>query len=228
MNRIFGILLVGSLLVGCPQLPDERVSADAKIEFNQALADELSEMKVVDQLVASNAYPPESYSDLTLEEWEAFKDKTYRAHQKRAEEIFHDFGFVGFDLAGEAGSSDFWIIVQHSDHDSKFQNEVLKKMKVEVDRGNADSKEYGLLVDRVKLNTGESQIYGTQVDFDHDTCQAYPKNLADRIGVNARRKEIGLEPLEIYLNEMTQMHFEMNKQFYSERGVTEPKLYETE
>ena len=61
-----------------------------------------------------------------------------------------------------------------------------------------------------------------------ETGQAYPKDLEDSLNVNERRKSIGLEPLEEYLNEMTEMHFEMNKEYYSEKGITEPKLYKTE
>jgi len=78
--------------------------------------------------------------------------------------IFDQYGFAGFDLVGEKGSSDFWLIVQHSDHNPEFQLEVLEKMKIEVDKGNADSRNYALLLDQVKLNTGHAQIYGTQVD----------------------------------------------------------------
>jgi hypothetical protein len=36
-----------------------------------------------------------------------------------------------------------------------------------------------------------------------------------------------LPPLEEYLNGMTQMHFEMNKEGYLKRGVKEPTLYKT-
>ena len=50
--------------------------------------------------------------------------------------------------------------------------------------------------------------------------QAYPRKLADSIKVNERRKSIGLEPIEEYLNKMTEMHFEMNKQNYLNKGIT--------
>ena len=43
--------------------------------------------------------------------------------------------------------------------------------------------------------------------------------------MNKRRKSIGLEPIEIYLNGMSEMHFEMNKENMLKRGITEPKLY---
>ncbi len=228
MTKIYRILLIGLLLIGCKPKTNRNEIVDNTVEFNQTLADELSKMVVIDQLAASNAYPPKNYFHLTLKEWKSFKDSVFTTHQKRAKELFDQYGFVGFNLAGEEGSSNFWLIVQHSDHDPEFQNEILGKMKIEVDKGNADSRNYGLLVDRVKLNTGQAQIYGTQVAYNMEICQAYPKKLADSINVNKRRKEIGLEPLEEYLNEMTKMNFEMNKEYYSKKGVTEPKLYKTE
>ena len=116
-------------------------------------------------------------------------------------------------------------MVQHSDHNPDFQKEVLEKMKIEVDKGNAKPGNYGLLVDRVQLNTGKKQVFGTQVTYNMETGQAYPRDLEDSLHVNKRRKSIGLKPIEEYLNGMTEMHFEMNKEYYLKKGVTEPKLY---
>ena len=45
--------------------------------------------------------------------------------------------------------------------------------------------------------------------------------------MNERRKSIGLEPIEEYLNGMSEMHFEMNKDYYTSKGITKPTLYET-
>jgi len=226
MKIIYGILLIGILIFGCKEKPIRNEIVDEEVGFNQVLADELAQMKVIDQLAASNAYPPENYANLTLEEWKSFKDSVYRTHQKRLAQIFKEYGFPGFDLVGEGGSIDFWLMTQHSDHNPSFQEEVLAKMKIEVDKGNANSRNYGLLVDRVKLNTGQKQVYGTQVDYNFEIAQAYPKNLADSANVNERRKSIGLDPIEVYLNRMTKMHFNMNKQLYLDKGITEPKLYD--
>lgn len=228
MNKINGFLLIGLLAFGCKPNTATNELAEKKVVFNQALADELSKMEVIDQLAAANAYPTESYSHLTQDEWESFKDSVYLTNQKRVKEIFEEYGFAGFDLVGKEGSSNFWLIVQHSDHNPEFQKEVLEQMKIEISKGNASSRNYGLLVDRVNLNTGQPQIYGTQVDYNMEICQAFPKNLADSINVNKRRKEIGLQPIEEYLNDMAKMNFEMNKEFYLKKGVTKPKLYEVQ
>ena len=50
MKQIFGILIIGILLVGCKGIkPNQK-----KVEFNQELADELSKMAEIDQLAAGN------------------------------------------------------------------------------------------------------------------------------------------------------------------------------
>jgi hypothetical protein len=43
------------------------------------------------------------------------------------------------------------------------------------------------------------------------TRKGLPKKLTDSANVNKRRESIGLEPIEAYLNIMSEMHFEMNK-----------------
>jgi hypothetical protein len=225
MKKTLGILIIGILLIGCKQKTSKEKEAQVKeVVFNQELTKELSKMAEVDQIAAY--IPQGEYKKMTTEEWNSFKDSVFTTHQKRLKEIFEEYGFVGFDLAGEDGSRNFWLMVQHSDHNPDFQKKVLKKMKIEVDKGNAIPSNYGLLVDRVNLNTGNKQIYGTQVTYNMETGQAYPKPLEDSLRVNERRKSVGLEPIEEYLNGMTEMHFEMNRENYLKKGVTEPKLYE--
>ena len=224
MKKLLGILIIGFSFFGCKENSSEKKEIKQKIEFNQDLADELKEMAEVDQIAAY--IPQGEYKKMSNEEWNSFKDSVFTTHQKRLKQIFDKYGFIGFDLAGEEGSRNFWLMVQHSDHNPNFQKEVLERMKIEVDKGNAIPSNYGLLVDRVNLNTGEKQIYGTQVTYNMETGQAYPKPLEDSLNVNARRISIGLEPIEEYLNGMTEMHFEMNKDNYLKKGVTEPKLYE--
>ncbi|MFT5751386.1 MAG: hypothetical protein ACI828_001623 [Flavobacteriales bacterium] len=58
-----------------------------------------------------------------------------------------------------------------------------------------------------------------------NTEQACPKKIADSATVNERRTSMGLEPLEDYLNSMSQSHFHMNKEYYAKKGITAPTLY---
>lgn len=211
--------LVLVLLVSCKTEKENPV----KKGYNQELVNELASMIEIDQVAAG--VPSGKYKELTEEEWQSFKDSVFAVNHKKATEIFNKHGFVGFDVAGKEGSRDFWLIVQHLDFNPQFQNEVLKKMKTEVENQNANPENYAYLLDRVQLNTGKKQVFGTQVSYNWKVCQAYPKPLIDSINVNKRRKEIGMEPLEVYLNEMSEMHFEINKEIFSKVNITKPKLY---
>ena len=82
----------------------------------------------------------------------------------------------------------------------------------------------GLLEDRVRVNTGRPQLYGTQRDF-NELGQAYIKDLEDRDQVNERRAALEMETLEAYLNDATLFHFEMNKEYLATQGITKPTLY---
>lgn len=226
MKKIIGILIVGLLLFGCKEKTSEKREIKEKIEFNQELANELKKMAEIDQIAAY--IPQGEYKKMTDMQWNSYKDSVFTTHEMRLKQIFKQYGFVGFDLAGKEGSQNFWLMIQHSDHNPDFQKEVLEKMKIEVDKGNAKPSNYGLLVDRVMLNIGKQQVYGTQVDYNMETGQAFPRNLKDSSEVNKKRKSIGLEPIEEYLNGMSEMHFEMNKEGYIKKGITEPKLYKIE
>ncbi|WP_426092397.1 hypothetical protein [Flavobacterium sp. DSR3-2] len=90
---------------------------------------------------------------------------------------------------------------------------------------NANPDNYAYPLDRVNANGGEKQNFGTQVDY-RLNGQAKPKNgLIDSLNVDKRRNEYGLKPLKDYLNQMTELHFEMNKEYFSKKGITKPNLY---
>lgn len=223
MKGILGLVVTYFLIVGCDPKSDSSAKIEKQIEFNQDLADELKRMAEIDQVAAY--IPQGKYKEWSSEKWNQFKDSVFVKNQTRVEQIFNEYGFVGYDLAGKEGSGNFWLIVQHSDHNPDFQQSVLDKMKIEVEKQNADPTTYGLLLDRVSLNTGKKQVYGTQVDYNIETGQAFAKDLIDSLTVDERRKSISLPPLVQYLNEMTEMHFEMNKAYFIEKGINGPKFY---
>jgi hypothetical protein len=185
---------------------------------------ELKEIVKIDQLAANNASSPKGYEYLSNEKWLIFKDSVFTNHKIRVERIFDRIGFLGFDKFGKDGSKDFWLVVQHSDKYPDFQKEVLKKMKIEVKKNNANPQNYAYLYDRLKLNIGQKQLYATQIEY-NKFGQAIPKRLEDSTNIDLRRKQYKLENLKEYLNSMTQMHFEMNRQYFMKEGINEPKLY---
>ncbi|PAW92079.1 hypothetical protein CKK33_00640 [Mucilaginibacter sp. MD40] len=191
-------------------------------KFNQPLADSLAKWVKVDQIAAS--VPQGEYKNWTRERWDNFKDSVFNTHQRLLANIFKQYGYPGYDLVGKTGSNHFWLMVQHCDKHPDFQIQVLKAMKVEVDKNNADPKNFAYLTDRVNINTGKKQVYATQLTYNTKLCQAIPRPLADSANVNIRRRQVGLEPIEVYLNQMSRLHFEMNKEVYEKQGIHEPKI----
>lgn len=191
----------------------------------QQLQTQLQEMVVIDQVAAK--VRTGKYKDYTDERWKSFQDSVFQTNQKTIEGYFSRYGYLGYKEVGKESSNHFWLLVQHADHDPTFQKEVLRAMKKEVKKKNANPENYAYLFDRVQVNAGKKQLFGTQVEYlVKTTGRAIPKyGLIDSAHVDRLRKEHNLNPLKDYLNQMTQLHFQMNKAAYLEKGITEPDLY---
>ena len=87
---------------------------------------------------------------------------------------------------------------------------MLKLIKKQVDKKQAKANDFAFLTDRVLINSGKEQLYGTQLGYDKDN-NAFSKNLQDKENVNKRRKELGMESLEAYLKRATELHKEQNQ-----------------
>jgi hypothetical protein len=111
----------------------------------------------------------------------------------RLREIIDEHGWPTFDLVDRDGATAAWLIAQHADFDVEFQAEALELMRTALDGGQADPAEVAYLEDRVAVNRGEPQRYGTQVRCrDGEPTPATP--LADPDGVDQLRAEVGMWP----------------------------------
>jgi hypothetical protein len=119
-------------------------------------------------------------------------------NNREVRRIFQRYGYLNFDRVGEEGSNNFWLLVQHQDAYPQFQDSVLAEMKKEVDRKKASAINYAYLLDRVKVNTGQQQVYGTQMRINADFTSWEPNPLIEPEKVNERRKSVGLGTIEEY------------------------------
>lgn len=198
------------------------LSSTVFAQKNKLLKNTLAKMVIWDQKAAG--LPPEGTA-FESPKWQNFKDSVFTSHYGRLKAVFASMGFPGEDMVGKEGSKHFWLMVQHLDKWPAFQQQVLNSMEKEVAKQNASAKDFAYLTDRVRLNTGQKQVYGTQVTYNTDSCKAIPRALENPESVNQRRKAVGLETLEKYLNGMSEMHFMMNKDRYEKVGILKPKLY---
>ena len=189
-------------------------SSVAHAQAPPVLYPELS--KTLDSLVYVDQWPMQrmfqQQPDTAGRNLEDVEKLNFANHQLVLEKIVRQYGYPGFRQVGEKSANNFWLLVQHADAHPDFQRQVLKLMLVEVKRENAKPANYAYLTDRVALNAGQPQDYGTQVQFTGPGIgKASPRNLRDPQHVNQRRAAMHMETLEAYLKMSDEMHEHMNK-----------------
>lgn len=129
------------------------------------------------------------------------------------ENIFHKYGYPGYNLVGKKSSHNFWLLIQHQDWYPDFQVKVLEKMKLEANNNNASILDYAYLIDRVKVNSNQLQIYGTQMKLNENNTSYEPKPVTNPDELNKRRIEIGLSTIEEYIDVMNKhYHGDLKKE----------------
>src|SRR5690606_11018508 len=101
-------------------------------------------------------------------------------------------GLVGVEAARSA-----WLVAQHADHHLSLQRRALELMTSAVERGEAEANLLAMLRDRVAVNEGRRQIYGTQI-FRLADGTPVPWPCEDPEHLDERRAEVGLVPFADY------------------------------
>jgi len=125
---------------------------------------------------------------------------TARLKQLLAGRDWFKLSEVGARAAGSAFS-----IVQHSD-DLAFQREVLKKMEPLVGTDELTGESYALLYDRVAVQDGRPQRFGSQGADCKQGKYMTPSNVEDPTNLDRRRAALGMEPEAAYLAELDDMY----------------------
>ncbi|MTB52426.1 DUF6624 domain-containing protein [Lewinella sp. W8] len=84
-----------------------------------------------------------------------------------------------------------WLVLQHSR--PQIRAKYFPLIEEAVNRGELGKSQYALMKDRILMDQGEPQLYGSQIK----NGELY--DLQDPETVNERRAEMGLEPLKVYL-----------------------------
>ncbi len=112
-------------------------------------------------------------------------------HNRYIHQIIDEYGYPTEKSVGKEGMKKFWLLVQHQDSDVTLQKACLRKCDFAP-------KEKAYLIDRVLVNTGKKQRYGTQMRRTINGSLA-PRTITQKKGVDARRKSVGLGTLEKYI-----------------------------
>ena len=117
-------------------------------------------------------------------------------------------GWPAANLVGEQAAGAAWLLVQHADREPEFQADILKRMETLLPSGGVSRRDFALLTDRVLVNRGEPQVYGTQ--YEAVTIGGIvhfgPKTpIRDAGNLDARRTGMGLSPHDRYVADLREM-----------------------
>ncbi len=114
----------------------------------------------------------------------------------RLEEIIAVHGYPGKDLVGANTARAGFFIIQHAD--LKYQEKYLPLLKKAADNGDIRKSTLALLIDRVRMRNGETQLYGTQIKKNEEG-EYYVHDIEDPENIDKLRAEVGLGPLAEYV-----------------------------
>jgi hypothetical protein len=129
----------------------------------------------------------------------------------RMKSIIRRYGWPDAELVGWDGTEAAFILVQHAEH--SFQKELLPLMQKEYRAGVLSGPNYALFTDRVLVDDGRPQVYGSRAmpfaQWQGGEPVLYP--IVDEANVDKRRAEVGLSPLAEYREMLKQKYYPQNK-----------------
>ncbi len=105
----------------------------------------------------------------------------------------------GYPAASDFGmltTHKFWILIMHQDQDVELQQAVLQWMKSVLFDGEVIGRDVAYLTDRIAVNTGECQVYGTQFRYDSEQSKNVPFEICQLKKLKKLRKKMGLMPFD--------------------------------
>lgn len=162
---------------------------------NKKLHDELLKLVDKSERVISRGIE----GKLTNEALKKQVDKVRGESNGRLCQILKEFGWPTLAEVGKDGVSAMIYLVRDS-RQPDLQVDLLPVIIAAVKRGEADKGEVADLVDRIRVDAGRKQLFGTQVKIMNGFLVLVP--IEGEAQVDARRKQFGLAPLAEHLREL--------------------------
>jgi hypothetical protein len=159
--------------------------------MDEALRAELLEMERVDRAVRADLV---ARGELHRPGYHPQMEAVHRRHNARMRAIINAHGWPGYSLAGADGCCAAGFLVQHAILDHALQRECLERLRQVVEAGEAAPFMLALLTDRVLMDEGQPQVYGTQY-LGAAGGDIAPSFITDPATVDERRRAVGFPSL---------------------------------
>ena len=191
-SGLFALKLKG--IKGCEDMQMQDVQ-------QPALQVELIKMFVDDQAARGNVMDELLVKyNLNKEEITTDDGVTVDARNRdRLKEIFREHGFPTKAMVGPDAMHGIFLMIQHADGDPEWQKSQLTNIEQAVKQRDLDGQSYAYLYDRIMVNSGEKQLYGTQFSQVDPINKIVTLAETDRMdSLDYRRREVGMMPIDMY------------------------------
>jgi hypothetical protein len=173
----------------------------ASVHFDKKLVAQLDEIYFDDQSARNQIRTKEEKYGRGSKEMDAFWQtilKKDSINLIKVSTILDDRGWPDKSIIGKRGTSTLFLVIQHADHETK--EKYLPMIEEAVKKDNLPKRQYAMFYDRLVLNRGERQVYGTQLANNNETKESYVLPLSDPKNVDKRRMEMGLNSMQENMN----------------------------
>jgi hypothetical protein len=118
-------------------------------------------------------------------------------HGDRLAEMMAEHGWPTEQRVGADAARAAWLVAQHADRQLDVQRRAVALMTEAVASGAASARDLAFLQDRLAVNEGREQRYGTQIGAVADG-RPVPWPCEDPERLDERRAEVGIEPFDEY------------------------------
>lgn len=109
---------------------------------------------------------------------------------RRTINILETYGWLGKSEIGFVANQTLYLTIQHAD--KSHREKYYPLLETSAKNGESNLFDMATMKDRILVDNGKQQIYGTQKD---NEGRFYP--IADIKGLNKRRRQVGLEALKV-------------------------------
>lgn len=125
----------------------------------------------------------------------AMEEINMKENQRRIIELLDKYGWPTATEVTEYAAAGAAMIINHASHELRAKYFPL--LKEAFEKGEAQPLRFAKMQDRLLVEEGKEQLYGTQIKFENLVKKPYP--IMEPEHVDKRRTEIGLGPLSPYL-----------------------------
>ncbi len=108
----------------------------------------------------------------------------------KVENIVSRYGWLGKSEIGEVANSTLFIVIQHA-QDNSIREKFYPLLEESVKEGESRKSDLATMKDRILIQNGRPQIYGTQTNNQGQLLPVENKN-----ELNKRRRQVGLKKIK--------------------------------